>query len=54
MGNLFTRKFPEEFLKQCEHYELMSPNITPPGYFTILLCFKNEQSNVKHLVQYIK
>ncbi len=28
-GNLFTRKFPEEFLKQCEHYELMSPNITP-------------------------
>lgn len=29
-GNLFTHKFPEEFLKQSEHYELMSPNEAPP------------------------
>ncbi|NDO47525.1 hypothetical protein [Clostridium sp. MD294] len=38
-GNLFTQKFPEEFLKQCEHYELMSPNTAPPPIFLNSVAF---------------
>lgn len=49
-GNLFTKKFPEEFLKQCEHYELMLPKITPPPTFAILLCFCKSSYCIEHLV----